>query len=76
MFCSYFIMPSKGRNDNIYSKKVIHRFTHSLWIKKAEDYVGGRSPARNLVTELITVAESSPQQRLGLLIGLNQCVAQ
>ena len=69
-------MPSKGRNDNIYSKKVIHRFTHSLWIKKAEDYVGGRSPARNLVTELVTVAESSPQQRLRLRIGLNQCIAQ
>ena len=69
-------MPSKGRNDNIYYKKVIHRFIHRLWTQKVRNYVGGRSPARNLVTELITVAESSPQQRLRLLIGLNQCVAQ
>jgi hypothetical protein len=57
-------MPSKGRNNNICYEKVIHRFVHRLWIQKLGNYVRARGPAANVLTELVTVAEDRPQQRL------------
>jgi hypothetical protein len=46
-------MPSKGRNDNIYSKKVIH----SLWTQKVRNYVWGHGPGVVFLPETSTVAE-------------------
>ena len=50
-------MPPKGRNDNIYSKKVIHRFIHRLWTQKVRNYVWGHGPGVVFLPETSTVAE-------------------
>ena len=52
-------MPCKGRNNNIYLKKLIHRVIHSLCITKAKDDVLHSAPRPHAVVfpNGITVAE-------------------
>ena len=53
------IMPCKGRNDNIYLKKLIHRVIHSLCITRAKDDVLHTAPRPHddVFPNAITVAE-------------------